>query len=191
MLQALWNSRLNLLISSQDWNSESTMKSQLVLASAAGLVGPATATNVDLPLPPMGFNNWARYTTHINQSIFTDAATAMASNGMLKAGYNRLNLDDAWSTLERASNGSMVVDAVKFPKGLIDTIGQVLATVNFIAGYFEYPLTNSTFMANLQFQQDYLEFSPSMQPKAHFRTSGNAVGMNAAFVASSPKTSAR
>lgn len=118
MLQALWSSRLNLLISTQVWNSESRMKSQLVLASAAGLVGPATSTNVDLPLPPMGFNNWARYTTHINQSIFTDAATAMVSNGLLKAGYNRLNLDDAWSTLERAANGSMVVDPVKFPKGL-------------------------------------------------------------------------
>ncbi|EGX89954.1 alpha-galactosidase, putative [Cordyceps militaris CM01] len=93
----------------------STMKSQLVLASAAGL---ATSTHVDLPLPPMGFNNWARFTTHINQSIFTDAATSMAANGMLAAGYNRLNLDDAWSTHERAANGSMVVDSVKFPQGL-------------------------------------------------------------------------
>ncbi|KAJ6781472.1 hypothetical protein PWT90_02676 [Aphanocladium album] len=94
------------------------MKSQLLLASAAGLVGPATATKVDLPLPPMGFNNWARFTTHINQSIFTDAANAMATNGMLAAGYNRLNLDDAWSTHQRAANGSMVVDTTKFPKGL-------------------------------------------------------------------------
>ncbi|KAM0667772.1 hypothetical protein MY8738_004739 [Beauveria namnaoensis] len=94
------------------------MKSQLVLASVAGLVSPATTTNVDLSLPPMGFNNWARFTTHINQSIFTDAATAMASNGMLKAGYNRLNLDDAWSTHDRAANGSMVADTTKFPKGL-------------------------------------------------------------------------
>ncbi|OAA73802.1 Aldolase-type TIM barrel [Cordyceps fumosorosea ARSEF 2679] len=94
------------------------MKSQLILASAAGLVSPVASTHVDLPLPPMGFNNWARFTTHINQSIFTDAATAMAANGMLAAGYNRLNLDDAWSMRERAANGSMVVDPVKFPQGL-------------------------------------------------------------------------
>ncbi|KAJ2981437.1 hypothetical protein NQ176_g2025 [Zarea fungicola] len=95
------------------------MKSQLVLASAAGFVGPATSVDVSLPLPPMGFNNWARFTTNINQDIFVNAANAMARNGMLKAGYNRLNLDDAWSTHQRAPNGSMVWDEQKFPKGLV------------------------------------------------------------------------
>ncbi|KAM3551432.1 hypothetical protein MY1884_007732 [Beauveria asiatica] len=111
------------------------MKSQLVLASVAGLISPATTTNVDLALPPMGFNNWARFTTHINQSIFTDAATAMASNGMLKAGYNRLNLDDAWSTHDRAANGSMVADTTKFPKGLTWLAG-FLKEKGFIPGIY-------------------------------------------------------
>ncbi len=71
-----------------------------------------------LPLPPMGFNNWARYETNISEAIFVDAADSMIKHGLLSAGYNRINLDDAWSTKERASNGSMVWDDTKFPQGL-------------------------------------------------------------------------
>ncbi|KAK2608872.1 hypothetical protein QQS21_002585 [Conoideocrella luteorostrata] len=93
------------------------MKNQVVMA-AAGLASSAAAQQNVLPLPPMGFNNWARFMTNINESIFVDAADSMSKNGLLSAGYNRLNLDDAWSTKERAKNGSMVWDPVKFPKGL-------------------------------------------------------------------------
>ncbi|KFY43082.1 hypothetical protein V495_04191 [Pseudogymnoascus sp. VKM F-4514 (FW-929)] len=93
--------------------------SQLLLATAAGLVvNAATPPGNLLPLPPMGFNNWARYTTQINQSIFVDAADAMERTGLLKAGYNYINLDDAWSTKQRAANGSMVWDSEKFPDGM-------------------------------------------------------------------------
>ncbi|TQS33729.1 hypothetical protein Golomagni_05914, partial [Golovinomyces magnicellulatus] len=112
------------------------MKSQYVLASA-GLASPAMASNPlnDLPLPPMGFNNWARYTTNINQSIFVDAADAMSSNGLLAAGYNRLNLDDAWSTKKRADNGSMVWDPVKFPKGM-PWLTEYMRSKGFIPGIY-------------------------------------------------------
>ncbi|KAJ3497435.1 hypothetical protein NLG97_g1903 [Lecanicillium saksenae] len=111
------------------------MKSQLILASAAGLASPATASKVDMPLPPMGFNNWSRFTVNINQSIFTDAANAMVSNGLLAAGYNRLNLDDAWSTMERGANGSMVVDTNKFPKGL-SWLASFIKEKGFIPGIY-------------------------------------------------------
>lgn len=111
------------------------MKSQLVLASAAGLIAPAASTPGSLPLPPMGFNNWARFTTHINESIFVDAANAMVENGMLKAGYDRLNLDDAWSTHQRAANGSMVWDPKKFPKGLI-WLADFMKQKGFIPGIY-------------------------------------------------------
>ena len=109
------------------------MKTQVVLASA----GLAIASNPlqDLPLPPMGFNNWARYTTHINETIFIDAADAMAKNGLLAAGYNRLNLDDAWSTHKRADNGSMVWDPVKFSKGL-PWLTQYMRSKGFIPGIY-------------------------------------------------------
>ncbi|KZZ92991.1 alpha-N-acetylgalactosaminidase [Moelleriella libera RCEF 2490] len=98
------------------WHS---MKTQWALTTACLAAQAMAAGQLDpLPLPPMGFNNWARFMTNINESIFVDAADAMAKNGLLAAGYNRLNLDDAWSTMSRAANGSMVCDAVKFPRGL-------------------------------------------------------------------------
>ena len=54
----------------------------------------------------------------LNESLFIDTAQAMVSNGLLAAGYNHINLDDCWSTMERAPNGSMVWDVEKFPRGL-------------------------------------------------------------------------
>lgn len=83
----------------------------------------------------MGFNNWARYTTNISQGVFTSATDAMASNGMLAAGYNRINLDDAWSTKSRAANGSMEWDVKKFPKGL-PWLTEYIRSKGFIPGIY-------------------------------------------------------
>jgi len=42
----------------------------------------------------------------------------MVDKGLLAAGYNRINLDDCWSTFDRAANGSMQWNPEKFPRGL-------------------------------------------------------------------------
>lgn len=93
-----------------------TMATQLLLAAtaSAGFDPPGVLS----PLPPMGFNDWARYMGGLNESLFVQTADAMAANGLLAAGYNRLNLDDEWSLMTRAANGSMQWDPVKFPQGL-------------------------------------------------------------------------
>jgi hypothetical protein len=54
----------------------------------------------------------------LNESVFVETAQAMVKNGLLAAGYNRINLDDCWSTMERAANGSMQWNTEKFPHGL-------------------------------------------------------------------------
>lgn len=72
-----------------------------------------------MPTPPMGFNNWARFECALNQSVFTETADAMVSRGLLAAGYDRVNIDDCWPLHERAGNGSLQWDPVKFPDGLI------------------------------------------------------------------------
>ena len=68
--------------------------------------------------PPMGFNNWARFECNLNQSLFTSTADAMVANGLLAAGYNRLNIDDCWMTHQRAANGSLQWNSTLFPAGL-------------------------------------------------------------------------
>lgn len=98
-----------------------TMRTQnlLTISSVLGAAAAAKPDAQTMPKPPMGFNNWARYMTNINESIFVDAANAMTTNGLLASGYNRINLDDAWSLTKRNSTGSMVWDSAKFPQGLI------------------------------------------------------------------------
>lgn len=97
------------------------MKSQtfIAISSLLGAVGAAKPEAKTMPLPPMGFNNWARFLGDIKESIFVDAANAMATNGLLASGFNRINLDDGWSLTQRNSTGSMVWDTAKFPQGLI------------------------------------------------------------------------
>lgn len=93
------------------------MAAQLLLAPpapGAALLGPPLS-----PLPPMGFNGWARYMGGVTETLFVQTAEAMAANGLEAAGYTRLNLDDAWSLPARApADGSMQWDPAKFPRGL-------------------------------------------------------------------------
>ncbi|KAF4595993.1 Alpha-galactosidase [Ophiocordyceps camponoti-floridani] len=107
------------------------------LALAAALISPGSAIPAErlLPLPPMGFNNWARYQTNISESIFVDAAEAMIRTGLLAARYNRINLDDAWSTNARAASRSLVWDPVKFPRGF-PWLTQHLKSQGFLPGIY-------------------------------------------------------
>jgi alpha-galactosidase len=71
----------------------------------------------------------------LNESLFVETATAMSKNGLLAAGYNQINLDDCWSELERAPNGSMVWDSQKFPRGL-PWLTNFLKELGFKAGIY-------------------------------------------------------
>lgn len=111
-----------------------------VLTMAQLLVANPTSAGFDppgvlSPLPPMGFNNWARYMGGLNESLFVNIAEAMVSKNLLAAGYNRINLDDEWSLMERASNGSMQWDPEKFPRGL-PWLTDFLKTKGFIPGIY-------------------------------------------------------
>ena len=112
------------------------MFSPLVAAGVLLLSSTASATpGVLSPLPPMGFNDWSRYMGGLNQSLFIDTAHAMTDKGLLAAGYNRLNLDDEWSTMERLPNGSMTWDTEKFPDGL-PWLTKTLKSLGFIPGIY-------------------------------------------------------
>lgn len=71
----------------------------------------------------------------LNETLFIDTAHAMVKSGLLKAGYNRINLDDCWSTFDRASNGSMVWNSEKFPRGL-PWLTKYLNSLGFHAGIY-------------------------------------------------------
>ncbi|KAB8238718.1 putative alpha-galactosidase [Aspergillus alliaceus] len=89
-----------------------------------------------LPTPPMGFNNWARFMCDLNETLFVETADAMASNGLLEAGYNRINLDDCWMNYQRAENGSLEWNITKFPRGL-PWLGEYVKSKGFNFGIYE------------------------------------------------------
>ncbi|CZR61098.1 related to alpha-galactosidase precursor [Phialocephala subalpina] len=89
-----------------------------LLLGATALTHAFSLASVLQPTPPMGFNDWSQFECGLNESVFVETAHAMVNNGLLAAGYDRINLDDCWSTFDRAANGSMVWNSEKFPHGL-------------------------------------------------------------------------
>lgn len=106
-------------------------KTVMALAAAAAV----DASKALMPTPPMGFNNWARFECALNQTVFTATADAMVSNGLLAAGYDRVNIDDCWPLHERAANGSLQWNPVLFPDGLI-WLGEYLKERNLKFGIY-------------------------------------------------------
>ncbi|VUC29430.1 unnamed protein product [Clonostachys rosea] len=108
---------------------------RLCVALLAVLGLASAASEVISPLPPMGFNNWARYMDALNETLFVETTDAMLAKGLLKAGYNRINLDDCWSPRERLANGSMTWDTDKFPQGL-PWLASYIKAKGFIPGIY-------------------------------------------------------
>ncbi len=72
--------------------------------------------------PPMGWNSWNKFSTHVSDEIVRGVADAIASNGMREAGYTYIVIDDTWEG-ERDANG-LIHSNSKFPdmKALADYV---------------------------------------------------------------------
>lgn len=84
---------------------------------------PATAqknsnNKIDLaPTPPMGWMTWNYFGTDINENIIHEITDAMVANGMVKAGYNHIMIDDGWQG-GRDNKNNIIPDPQKFPSGI-------------------------------------------------------------------------
>jgi alpha-galactosidase len=68
--------------------------------------------------PPMGWNSWNTFDSHISDSLIRQVADSMVANGMRDAGYQYINIDDYWQLVERDSAGRIRVNREKFPDGI-------------------------------------------------------------------------
>ncbi|HUZ57763.1 MAG TPA: glycoside hydrolase family 27 protein, partial [Hanamia sp.] len=68
--------------------------------------------------PPMGWNSWNAFHTDITEQKIKDAAQAMVSSGMKAAGYEYINIDDAWMDTVRDAEGRLQADPKRFPHGI-------------------------------------------------------------------------
>ena len=67
--------------------------------------------------PLMGWSSWNTYGLRINEDLIKEQADAMASSGLKDAGYLFINIDDGfWNG--RAKDGTLIIDATKFPGGM-------------------------------------------------------------------------
>ena len=68
--------------------------------------------------PPMGWNSWNAFHTDITEQKIKDAAQALVSSGMKAAGYEYINIDDAWMDTVRDAGGRLQADPKRFPHGI-------------------------------------------------------------------------
>lgn len=77
-----------------------------------------TSTEWPPSRPVMGYNTWYQFRTSITESEVARQAELLLSSGLAEAGYRCVNLDDGWMAAERAANGELTGDPVKFPRGI-------------------------------------------------------------------------
>ena len=86
-----------------------------ILASAAAVMAQARQKPASIPLPPMGWSSWNSFSNTVDARIVMEQARAMAADGMKKAGYTYINVDEGWWTGQRDAQGNIVVDAKQWP----------------------------------------------------------------------------
>ncbi|MCF3652259.1 glycoside hydrolase family 27 protein [Synoicihabitans lomoniglobus] len=96
------------------------MKTSLLILGAAILAPSVPAQKFEhlAQTPPMGWNSWNTFSSHISEDLVKGVADAMIANGMRDAGYEYIVLDDTWSLRERDADGNLVADPEKFPSGM-------------------------------------------------------------------------
>ena len=76
--------------------------------------------------PLMGWSSWNTFSVHISEDIILSVAEAMATNGLMEAGYRYVNIDDGYFQ-GRDAKGNLRVHAVRFPNGLKPVVDRIHA----------------------------------------------------------------
>ena len=87
----------------------------MILCGAESLRAENARNHMAVPLPPMGWSSWNSFSNTVNSQIIMDQAKAMVSNGMTKAGYRYINIDEGWWLGERDEKGNIIVDSKAWP----------------------------------------------------------------------------
>jgi alpha-galactosidase len=94
------------------------LKRGLVIITCAVCVSVQGQKFENLALTPqMGWNSWNKFQGQVSEVLIREIADAMATNGMKKAGYRYVNIDDLWQG-ERDANGNIQADPERFPSGI-------------------------------------------------------------------------
>ncbi len=87
-----------------------------MILAMPGAIQPANAQRqIAVPAPPMGWSSWNSFSNTVNAKVIMDQAKTMVANGMAKAGYQYVNIDEGWWLGQRDAEGNIVVDAKSWP----------------------------------------------------------------------------
>ncbi len=67
--------------------------------------------------PPMGWNSWNTFGSHIHEDLIRETADAFIREGLKDAGYEYIVIDDIWEAEARV-DGRLTWNTEKFPNGI-------------------------------------------------------------------------
>lgn len=103
--------------------------------------------------PPMGYMTWNFYADKITENDIRSIADAMSENGLLKAGFNYIFIDDGWQG-GRDNKNNMIPDPKKFPSGMKALCDYVHSKGLKLGIYSDAaPLTCAGYTASLGFEE--------------------------------------
>ena len=65
----------------------------------------------------MGWNSWDKFGCEISEKLIRETADAFVDQGLKKAGYEYIVIDDCWQ-ISRDRDGKIVADPERFPSGI-------------------------------------------------------------------------
>lgn len=68
--------------------------------------------------PTMGWSSWNTFGLNISEKTIKDQAYAMRSKGLLKVGYDHINIDDGYFGGRDKATGKLLIHPTRFPNGL-------------------------------------------------------------------------
>jgi len=127
---------------------------------------------------PKGWNSWNSFANLVNSQIIQREAEALAANGMKRAGYEYVVIDEGWWQGQRDSNGKILVDPKQWPAikpgqkdGDMANIVDYIHRLGLKAGIYTdagrdgcsmYPDSGPTYRntgSEGHYEQDFLQFS--------------------------------
>ena len=110
------------------------------LSSVALLMSAAVCVAAVSPRPPMGFNpcfvpHVGCYMINIGEAGLQEMAQAIATNGMLDAGYTLFALDDGWAG-PRLPNGTITAAKAGFPSGSLAPLSAYVKSLGLSFGVY-------------------------------------------------------
>jgi hypothetical protein len=95
---------------------------QVGIGGAAGGTGRGgaggTANGGNVSGPPMGWASWNSFAAVINYNVIKAQADAMASSGLMAAGYQYVNIDEGWWQGTRDGSGNITITTSDWPGGM-------------------------------------------------------------------------